>query len=159
MCELPVNVILADEFLSMFDGYSIGSNDLTQLTLGVDRDGDLVSRRHFREENEKILKLGGSPAIAEPVLLGITKAATESESFLSAASFQETTKILTDASIKGKKDYLRGLKENVLIGKLLPAGTGLRGPLKPPHQEDEEDDQDDLSITDRDDFQESLVSE
>ena len=72
------------------------------------------------------------PAVARPVLLGITKASLETESFLSAASFQETTKILTDAAIKGKKDLLKGLKENVLIGKLLPAGTGLRGPLKSP---------------------------
>ena len=121
--------------------------------------GSHVNIAKFTEMNKDVLKEGKHPAVGQPVLLGITKAATESESFLSAASFQETTKILTDASIKGKKDYLRGLKENVLIGKLLPAGTGLRGPLKPPHQEDEEDDQDDLSITDRDDFQESLVSE
>src|SRR5699024_654897 len=78
------------------------------------------------------LKEGKHPAVARPVLLGITKAALETESFLSAASFQETTKILTDAAIKGKKDHLRGLKENVLIGKLIPAGTGLRGPLKSP---------------------------
>ena len=121
--------------------------------------GSHVNIAKFTAMNKDVLKEGKHPAVGQPVLLGITKAATESESFLSAASFQETTKILTDASIKGKKDYLRGLKENVLIGKLLPAGTGLRGPLKPPHQEDEEDDQDDLSITDRDDFQESLVSE
>ena len=66
--------------------------------------------------------------------MGITKASLETDSFLSAASFQETTKILTDASIKGKKDMLKGLKENVLIGKLLPAGTGLRGPLKSPER-------------------------
>ena len=65
-------------------------------------------------------------------MLGITKASLETESFLSAASFQETTKILTDAAIKGKIDELKGLKENVIIGKLLPAGTGLRGPLKSP---------------------------
>ena len=121
--------------------------------------GSHVNIAKFTEMNKDVLKEGKHPAVGQPVLLGITKAATESESFLSAASFQETTKILTDASIKGKKDYLRGLKENVLIGKLLPAGTGLRGPLKPPHQEDEEDDQDDLSMTDRDDFQETLVSE
>ena len=69
---------------------------------------------------------------ARPILLGITKASLETESFLSAASFQETTKILTDAAIKGKIDELKGLKENVIIGKLLPAGTGLRGPLKSP---------------------------
>ena len=70
------------------------------------------------------------PAVGLPILLGITKASLETESFLSAASFQETTKILTDAAIRGKVDELSGLKENVIIGKLLPAGTGLRGPLK-----------------------------
>ena len=84
----------------------------------------------FTELNKESLKAGKHPAVGRPVLLGITKASLETESFLSAASFQETTKILTDASIKGKKDHLIGLKENVLIGKLLPAGTGLRGPLK-----------------------------
>ena len=66
------------------------------------------------------------PATAKPVLLGITKASLETESFLSAASFQETTRVLTDAAIKGKRDDLLGLKENVIIGKLIPAGTGMR---------------------------------
>ena len=65
------------------------------------------------------------PAEGEPILLGITKAALQSESFLSAASFQETTKVLADAAIRGKVDYLRGLKENVIIGRLIPAGTGM----------------------------------
>ena len=88
-------------------------------------DGDLVSRRHFREENEKILKLGGSPAIAEPVLLGITRAAISSDSIISAASFQETTKVLTEASIAAKKDFLEDLKENVVLGRMIPVGTGL----------------------------------
>ena len=84
--------------------------------------------------NKEVLKAGKHPAVARPILLGITKASLETESFLSAASFQETTKILTDAAIKGKIDELRGLKENVIIGKLLPAGTGLRGPLKSPEK-------------------------
>ena len=92
--------------------------------------GTNVNVNAFTELNREVLKEGKHPAVARPVLLGITKASLETESFLSAASFQETTKILTDASIKGKKDLLKGLKENVLIGKLLPAGTGLRGPLK-----------------------------
>lgn len=92
--------------------------------------GTHISVSSFTELNKDSLKAGKHPAVARPVLLGITKASLETESFLSAASFQETTKILTDASIKGKKDHLTGLKENVLIGKLLPAGTGLRGPLK-----------------------------
>ncbi|MFV0394772.1 MAG: DNA-directed RNA polymerase subunit beta' [Coprobacillaceae bacterium] len=89
-----------------------------------------VNVTNFTELNTQVLKEGKHPAVGRPVLLGITKASLETESFLSAASFQETTKILTDASIKGKKDHLTGLKENVLIGKLIPAGTGIRGPLK-----------------------------
>lgn len=94
--------------------------------------GTNINVNAFTELNREVLKDGKHPAVARPVLLGITKASLETESFLSAASFQETTKILTDASIKGKKDLLKGLKENVLIGKLLPAGTGLRGALKSP---------------------------
>ena len=94
--------------------------------------GTNVNISAFTELNREVLKEGKHPAVARPVLLGITKASLETESFLSAASFQETTKILTDAAIKGKKDLLKELKENVLIGKLLPAGTGLRGPLKSP---------------------------
>lgn len=94
--------------------------------------GTNINVNAFTELNKQVLKEGKHPAVARPVLLGITKASLETESFLSAASFQETTKILTDASIKGKKDHLIGLKENVLIGKLLPAGTGLRGALKSP---------------------------
>ncbi len=91
--------------------------------------GTHISVGAFTELNKEVLRTGKHPAVARPVLLGITKASLETESFLSAASFQETTKILTDASIKGKKDYLTGLKENVLIGKLIPAGTGIRGSL------------------------------
>ena len=96
--------------------------------------GTNINVNAFTELNKQVLKDGKHPAVARPVLLGITKASLETESFLSAASFQETTKILTDASIKGKKDHLLGLKENVLIGKLLPAGTGLRGALKSPER-------------------------
>jgi len=87
--------------------------------------GDLVSRRQFAEENERIIRLGGEPAIAEPVLVGITRAAVSSDSFISAASFQDTTKVLTEASISAKIDPLDDLKENVIIGRLIPVGTGL----------------------------------
>ena len=88
--------------------------------------GKVVSLHEFREANQKALIEGKKPANARPILLGITKAALETDSFLSAASFQETTRVLTDASIKGKVDELKGLKENVIIGKLIPAGTGLK---------------------------------
>ncbi len=96
--------------------------------------GTHIDISQFTELNDPILKQGKRPAVARPILLGITKASLETESFLSAASFQETTRILTDASIKGKVDHLRGLKENVIIGKLLPAGTGMRGPLRSPEE-------------------------
>jgi DNA-directed RNA polymerase subunit beta' len=86
---------------------------------------DQLERYAFEEENEKALNKGGRPALAEPLLLGITKASLSTESFISAASFQETTKVLTQAAIEGKVDNLRGLKENVIMGRLIPAGTGL----------------------------------
>ena len=92
--------------------------------------GSHVSVKNFTELNRQVLKEGKRPAVGRPILLGITKASLETDSWLSAASFQETTRILTDAAIRGKVDKLKGLKENVIIGKLLPAGTGLRGPLK-----------------------------
>ncbi len=88
-------------------------------------EGDLVSKHHFKEENERILAINGKPAIAEPVLLGITRAAVGSDSIISAASFQETTRVLTEASIAGKKDFLEDLKENVVLGRMIPVGTGL----------------------------------
>ncbi|MGM8212750.1 DNA-directed RNA polymerase subunit beta' [Virgibacillus sp. W0430] len=88
--------------------------------------GSLLELHQFKEANEKVLKEGKLPAVGEPVLLGITKASLETDSFLSAASFQETTRVLTDAAIKGKTDELLGLKENVIIGKLIPAGTGMQ---------------------------------
>ncbi len=87
--------------------------------------GDLVSKKEFKKENERIIRLGGQPAIAEPVLVGITRAAISSDSVISAASFQDTTKVLTEASISAKVDYLEDLKENVIIGRLIPVGTGL----------------------------------
>ncbi|MGX7111827.1 DNA-directed RNA polymerase subunit beta' [Gemella cuniculi] len=87
--------------------------------------GSLVDIHRFTDENKKILEHRGNMATAKPVILGITKASLETESFLSAASFQETTRVLTDAAVKGKVDKLMGLKENVIIGKLIPAGTGM----------------------------------
>jgi DNA-directed RNA polymerase subunit beta' len=89
--------------------------------------GEEVEKQIFEDANEKVLMEGGKPAIADPLLLGITKASLTTESFISAASFQETTRVLTDASVSGKVDYLRGLKENVIMGRLVPAGTGFRG--------------------------------
>jgi DNA-directed RNA polymerase subunit beta' len=83
-----------------------------------------VDKFRFLEENERVLNAGGRPASAQPLLLGITKASLSTESFISAASFQETTRVLTEAAISGKIDYLRGLKENVTMGRLIPAGTG-----------------------------------
>jgi DNA-directed RNA polymerase subunit beta' len=88
--------------------------------------GQLVDRYLFEKENVRIVDEGGKPSEAEEIILGITKASLATESFLSAASFQETTKVLTDAAIEGKVDTLHGLKENIIIGKLIPAGTGLR---------------------------------
>jgi DNA-directed RNA polymerase subunit beta' len=87
--------------------------------------GEQVDRAAFLSENRRIEEAGGKPAEAEPILLGITKASLETESFISAASFQETTRVLTDASTLGKIDYLKGFKENVIMGHLIPAGTGL----------------------------------
>ncbi|MFW6162248.1 MAG: hypothetical protein ACODAJ_05720, partial [Planctomycetota bacterium] len=86
--------------------------------------GSIVDKFKFRQENERVVAQGGKPAGATPLLLGITKAALSSESFISAASFQETTKVLTEASLSGRVDYLRGLKENVILGHLIPSGTG-----------------------------------
>lgn len=84
-----------------------------------------VDRFRFEDENRRTLERSGAPAMAEPLLLGITKASLSTDSFISAASFQETTRVLTEASISGRVDYLRGLKENVIMGRLIPAGTGM----------------------------------
>ena len=88
--------------------------------------GEHVEKWRFEDENRKIIDKGEKPATAEPLLLGITKASLSTESFISAASFQETTKVLSDASVAGKIDKLKGLKENVIMGRLIPAGTGLK---------------------------------
>jgi DNA-directed RNA polymerase subunit beta' len=89
-------------------------------------EGEIVDRFHFQDENTKTVEAGGSPATFEPVLLGITNAAITTESWISAASFQETTRVLTEAAIRGKTDGLLGMKENVIVGQLVPAGTGVR---------------------------------
>ena len=86
--------------------------------------GEVIDRIKFETMNEKLSAEGKKPAIGERVLMGITKASLQPESFISAASFQETTRVLTDAAIKGKVDPLNGLKENVIVGRLVPAGTG-----------------------------------
>jgi DNA-directed RNA polymerase subunit beta' len=84
-----------------------------------------VDKFRFREENERTTARGGKPSTARPLLLGITKASLATDSFISAASFQETTRVLTEAAIRGSVDSLRGLKENVIMGRLIPAGTGM----------------------------------
>ena len=88
-------------------------------------EGESVDRLVFRDKNERVLRKDGTPATAEPLLLGITKASLTTQSFISAASFQETTRVLTDAAMRGSKDDLLGLKENIIIGHLIPAGTGI----------------------------------
>jgi DNA-directed RNA polymerase subunit beta' len=87
--------------------------------------GEQVDRSDLLDENDRVIKEGKEPATYEHMLLGITKASLSTDSFISAASFQETTRVLTEAAIMGKRDDLRGLKENVIVGRLIPAGTGL----------------------------------
>jgi DNA-directed RNA polymerase subunit beta' len=86
--------------------------------------GEIIDKNELEEENDNLVKNNKKPAIVERILLGITKASLQTNSFISAASFQETTRVLTDAAIKGKIDKLKGLKENVIVGRLVPAGTG-----------------------------------
>jgi len=116
-------------------------------------EGEIVDKTNFREENESILMEGGEPATFQPLLLGITKASLSTESFISAASFQETTKVLTEAAVSGKTDNLKGLKENVIIGHLIPAGTGMKlyGTIKVPEEEKEDETPEEISI-----FQENI---
>ena len=105
--------------------------------------GEQVDKAEFKAENHKAIIEGRQPATAEPLVLGITQASLTTSSFISAASFQETTKVLTEASLKGKMDYLRGLKENVIVGRLIPAGTGYReyvhGDITVPDQKERPD--------------------
>ena len=110
--------VIASQMLSKFRVEEAGDTTLLP--------GGLYSKHEFEDANELAIAEGGEPAKAKRTLLGITKASLATNSFLSAASFQETTRVLTDAAIKGKKDGLHGLKENVNIGKLRPAGTGMK---------------------------------
>ncbi|MCR3954714.1 MAG: DNA-directed RNA polymerase subunit beta' [Gudongella sp.] len=110
--------IIVRQMLSKVKIESAGDTDLLP--------GSLVNVMEFENTNKKVVEKGGEPAVARMTLLGITKASLATDSFLSAASFQETTRVLTEAAIKGKEDFLLGLKENVIIGKLIPAGTGMR---------------------------------
>ncbi len=134
-----VQLLIVDEVQKVYRQQGVVTNDkhievivrqmLRKLAVDDSGDSDLlpgefIDRHHFNEINEEMLAQGGEPATAQEVILGITKASLETESFLSAASFQETTRVLTQAAIEGKIDYLRGLKENVIIGKLIPAGSG-----------------------------------
>jgi DNA-directed RNA polymerase subunit beta' len=136
---------LVDEVQSVYRSQGVTINDkhieviVRQMLrrLRVDDPGDsgllrdeLVDRFEYEEINREVLAEGGEPATARPVLLGITKASLNTESFLAAASFQETTRVLTDAALMGKVDHLMGLKENVIIGKLVPAGSGLTARLE-----------------------------
>ena len=89
--------------------------------------GMVIEKHRFREENKRVKEAKGKPVTAKPMLMGITKASLQSDSFISAASFQETTKVLTLAALKGQRDPLVGLKENVVLGHLVPAGTGFKG--------------------------------
>ncbi len=131
---------LVDEVQEVYRLQGVGINDkhievivrqmLRQVTVTEAGDshfllGEHVEKWNFEEENERLIQEGSKPAVAEPLLLGITKASLSTESFISAASFQETTKVLSDASVAGKIDNLKGLKENVIMGRLIPAGTGV----------------------------------
>jgi DNA-directed RNA polymerase subunit beta' len=140
-----VQVYLLDEVQKVYRSQGVGIHDkhieviIRQLLRRVrvlrsgDTDmlmGELIDRFEFEEANAAVEASGGEPARGEPVLLGVTKASLNTDSFLAAASFQETTRVLTDAAVRGAKDGLRGLKENVIIGKLIPVGTGFGARLK-----------------------------
>ena len=106
----------------------IGADEMARMRAYKANGGSIKEyyrNQRIEKKNEKVISEGGAPGNGERTLLGITKASLATDSFLSAASFQETTKVLTDAAIKGKEDHLLGLKENVIIGKLIPAGTGM----------------------------------
>jgi DNA-directed RNA polymerase subunit beta' len=111
-----IEVIVSQMLRKILVGEDVGDTTLLP--------GSIVDKFKFRDENERVVGKGGKPASASALLLGITKAALRSESFISAASFQETTKVLTEAALAGKRDDLLGLKENVILGHMIPAGTG-----------------------------------
>jgi DNA-directed RNA polymerase subunit beta' len=138
--EMELQRYLVDKIQEVYRSQSVAINDkhieviVRQMmrSIKIEEVGDTeflideqVNRFRFQEENDRVIAAGGSPAVGRPMLLGITKASLSTESFISAASFQETTRVLTEAAINGKVDYLRGLKENVIVGRLIPAGTGM----------------------------------
>jgi DNA-directed RNA polymerase subunit beta' len=115
-------------------------------------EGEKVDKIKFSDENARIIAEGGEAATSKPLLLGITKASLSTESFISAASFQETTKVLTEAAISGKVDCLLGLKENVIIGHLIPAGTGIEqySDIQVVAPEEEETEDEGVAVADAD---------
>jgi DNA-directed RNA polymerase subunit beta' len=117
-------------------------------------ENEVIDRSQVIQENKRVVAEGGEPARYEPQLFGITKASLSTESFISAASFQETTKVLTTAAVEGKIDTLSGIKENVIIGNIIPAGTGFRNytRIKPKANEGYEIDEDDINLNDNDYF-------
>ena len=121
--------------------------------------GTMVDFLEYEDINEQMEAEGKTPAEGKQVLLGITKASLATDSFMSAASFQETTKVLTEAAIKGKVDHLVGLKENVIIGKLIPAGTGLKRYMLKEEEEDIVMDDEDLEVTPEEDITVEETSE
>jgi DNA-directed RNA polymerase subunit beta' len=138
--EMELQRYLVDKIQEVYRSQSVAINDkhieviVRQMmrSIKIEEVGDTeflideqVNRWRFQEENDRVIAAGGVPAVGRPMLLGITKASLSTESFISAASFQETTRVLTEAAINGKVDYLRGLKENVIVGRLIPAGTGM----------------------------------
>jgi len=140
MGEKELQRYLTDKIQEVYRSQSVAINDkhieviVRQMmrSVKIEEVGDTeflideqVDRWRFQEENDRVTAAGGTAAVARPLLLGITKASLSTESFISAASFQETTRVLTEAAISGKVDYLRGLKENVIMGRLIPAGTGM----------------------------------
>ncbi|MEL6623819.1 MAG: DNA-directed RNA polymerase subunit beta', partial [Pseudomonadota bacterium] len=108
--------VIVRQMLQKVEITDVGETDMIK--------GEQIDRIEFEDRNRAFENAGKKPAIASPVLLGITKASLQTRSFISAASFQETTRVLTDASVNGKVDTLEGLKENVIVGRLIPAGTG-----------------------------------
>ena len=159
--EMELQRYLVDKIQEVYRSQSVAINDkhieviVRQMmrSVKIEEVGDTeflideqVDRWRFQEENERVLTAGGSPAVGRPMLQGITKASLSTDSFVSAASFQETTRVLTEASINGKVDLLRGLKENVIVGRLIPAGTGMpfyhdfhiSEEIAPPELEDED---------------------
>ena len=138
-------VMIDDKHIEVIVSQMLKKVEITSPGDSLFVDGDSVMKIAFLAENEKLAAEGLDLATGRPILLGITKASLSTESFLSAASFQETTKVLTQATLEGKKDYLRGLKENILMGRLIPAGTGV--PRYDEFQAEAKTEEDHVSLT------------